>query len=79
MSVFSKAGGSGCYLPEVIASWAGVLVFMTSFSTPNRLLGGDCGASPLDSRTHSFPSFSFSHLNWLLPGTLKCGLVVLVT
>ena len=78
MYVFSRAGGSGCYLPEVIASWAMVLVFMMSLSTPNRLLGGDYGASPLDSRTHSFPSFSFSHRHWLLPGTLKCILVSLV-
>lgn len=75
MSVFSRAGGSGYYLPEVIESWARVLIFMTSLSTPNRLLGGDYGASPLDSRTHSFPSFSFSHLHWLLLGTLKCSLV----
>ena len=50
-----------------------------SLSTPNRLLGGDYGTSPLDSRTHSFPSFSFSHRHWLLPGTLKCILVSLVT
>lgn len=75
MSVFSRARGSGYYLPEVIASWARVLIFMTSLSTRNRLLGGGYGASPLDSRTHNFPSFSFSHLHWLLPGTLKCSLV----
>lgn len=80
MSMLSGGlGGSGCYLPEAIASWARSSISMTSLSAPNRLLGGVYSASPLDSRTHSFPSSSFPHLHWLLPGTLRCSLDSLVT